>query len=69
MVHGIDMDTSVLSLDVNFANELSLSGKIYVDATFKVVPRIDNAKQLLNLMAEKLNHVSFFFFNFDKISS
>lgn len=41
-VYGPDFDTSVVFMDIQFAKQICTEGKIYVDATFKLVPNIQN---------------------------
>lgn len=59
-VTAADGSISVIFGDPEFIDSLSESTDIFVDATFKVVPAINGAYQLLTVMANFHDHVSIY---------
>ncbi|XP_043478481.1 uncharacterized protein LOC122508888 [Leptopilina heterotoma] len=57
-VVGTNLDTSVIFVDLNFANKVCENCNIFIDATFKVVLTVNDVQQLLVIKAEKFNHAN-----------
>lgn len=56
-VTAADNSVSVVFGNVDYINLLSDATEIFIDATFKVVPAVNGAYQLLTMMATKFDHV------------
>lgn len=57
-VVGVDLDTSLVFVDLDFGSQVCENCNLYIDATFKIVPAVNNVYQFLILKAEIFNEVS-----------
>lgn len=59
-VVGVNSDVSIVFIDVDFARQFCENCNLFIDATFKVAPKVndDHQYQLLILKAEKFNYAS-----------
>lgn len=54
---GPDSDTSVVFVDLEFAQKVCGNCHAFIDATYDVTPVVNDIAQFLTFLAEKYNHV------------
>lgn len=58
LVVADDLSHNVLFINPNFVRKVAINGCFYLDATFKVVPKLIGASQFLTISSRRYNNVS-----------